>query len=221
MLSQEFVITCRIPAYEAFLREGNLAPAYAWQKRFLQYLQLSGPHKNWILKSPEHVYALDQLLLVFPDAVIIQTHRNPLEVLRSSLQLNEVVEGVFAYPGDRAQTGIREARILIESMDSVRSFRKAHPEFAGRFIDVHYDKLISDPLGAVRQIYQRLDRHLVEPTSERIQRVAARRSRYKGRRGSPTLADLGIDEGLESQRLAAWCSRCNVSGTDFSSFPQG
>jgi hypothetical protein len=221
MLSQEFVITCRIPAYEAFLREGNLGPAYAWQKRFLQYLQLSGPDKNWILKSPEHVYGLDQLLLVFPDAVIIQTHRNPLEVLRSSLQLNEVVEGVFAYPGDRAQTGIREARILIESMDSVRSFRKAHPEFAGRFIDVHYDKLISDPLDAVRQIYQRLDRHLVEPTSERIQRVAAKRSRYKGRRGSPTLADLGIDEGLESQQLASWCSRCNPSGTDFSSFPQG
>src|SRR6202166_9724 len=117
MLSQEFVITCRIPAYEAFLREGNLGPAYAWQKHFLQYLQLSGPHKNWILKSPEHVYGLDHLLSVFPDAVIIQTHRDPLEVLRSSLQLNEVLEGVFAYPGDRAQTGIREARSLIESTD--------------------------------------------------------------------------------------------------------
>jgi hypothetical protein len=221
MLSQEFVITCRIPAYEAFLREGNLGPAYAWQKRFLQYLQLSGPRKNWILKSPEHVYGLDHLLSVFPDAVIIQTHRNPLEVLRSSLQLNEVVEGVFAYPGDRAQTGIREARSLIESMDSIHSFRKAHPEFAGRFIDVHYDKLISDPLGAVRQIYQRLNRHLGEPASERIQRVAARRSRYKGRHGSPTLADLGIEEGFESQRLAAWCSRGNVGDTDFSGFPQG
>jgi hypothetical protein len=50
MLSQEFVITCCIPAYEAFLRGGNLGPAYAWQKRFLQYPQLSGSHKNWILK---------------------------------------------------------------------------------------------------------------------------------------------------------------------------
>jgi Sulfotransferase family len=220
MLSQEFVITCRIPAYEAFLRDGNLRPAYAWQKRFLQYLQLSGPNRNWILKSPEHVYGLDHLLSVFPDAVVIQTHRNPLEVLRSSLQLNEVLEGVFAYPGDRAQTGIREARSLIESMESIRSFRKAHPEFAGRFIDVHYDELVSDPLEVVRQIYQRLNRHLAEPASERIQGLAARRSRYKGRHGSPTLADLGVDEVFESQRLAAWCSQCNVSDADFSSFPQ-
>jgi hypothetical protein len=197
MLSKEFVITCRIPAYEAFLRQGNLGPAYAWQKRFLQYLQLSGPNKNWILKSPEHVYGLDHLLSVFPDAVIIQTHRNPLEVLRSSLHMNEVLEGMFAYPADQAQTGIREARSLLESMDAIHSFRHAHPEFTGRFIDVHYDELISDPLEVVRQIYQRLDRNLVVSASERIQRLATRRSRYKGRHGSPTLADLGIDEVFE------------------------
>jgi Sulfotransferase family len=219
MLSQEFVLTCRIPAYEAFLREGNLGPAYAWQKRFLQYLQLSGRHKNWILKSPEHVYGLDHLLSVFPDAVVIQTHRNPLEVLRSSLQLNEMLEGVFAYPADRAQTEIREARSLVESMESIRSFRKAHPEFSGRFIDVHYDDLVSDPLETVRHIYHRLNWHLVEPASERIKRLAATRSRYKRRHRRPMLADLGIDEVFERQ-LAACFSQGKVSDTDFSSFSQ-
>src|ERR1700722_18531549 len=219
MLSQEFVLTCRIPAYEAFLREGNLGPAYAWQKRFLQYLQLSGRHKNWILKSPEHVYGLDHLLSVFPDAVVIQTHRNPLEVLRSSLQLNEMLEGVFAYPADRAQTEIREARSLIESMESIRSFRKAHPEFSGRFIDVHYDDLVSDPLEVIRHIYHRLNWHLLEPASERIKRLAATRSRYKKRHRRPMPADLGIDKVFERQ-LAACFSQGKVSDTDFSSFSQ-
>jgi hypothetical protein len=219
MLSQEFVLTCRIPAYEAFLREGNLGPAYAWQKRFLQYLQLSGRHKNWILKSPEHVYGLDHLLSVFPDAVVIQTHRNPLEVLRSSLQLNEMLEGVFAYPADRAQTEIREARSLIESMESIRSFRKAHPEFSGRFIDVHYDDLVSDPLKVIRHIYHHLNWHLVEPASERIKRFAATRSRYKRRHRRPMPADLGIDKVFERQ-LAACFSQGKVSDTDFSSFSQ-
>jgi Sulfotransferase family len=219
MLSQEFVLTCRIPAYEAFLREGNLGPAYAWQKRFLQYLQLSGRHKNWILKSPEHVYGLDHLLSVFPDAVVIQTHRNPLEVLRSSLQLNEMLEGVFAYPADRAQTEIREARSLIESMESIRSFRKAHPEFSGRFIDVHYHDLVSDPLEVIRHIYHRLNWHLLEPASERIKRLAATRSRYKKRHRRPMPADLGIDKVFERQ-LAACFSQGKVSDTDFSSFSQ-
>jgi hypothetical protein len=198
MLSQEFAITCRIPAYEAFLREGNLGPAYAWQKRFLQYLQLSGPPRKWILKSPEHVYGLPHLLTVFPDAVVIQTHRHPLEVLRSSLQLNEVLEGMFAYPGDRAQAEIREAKSLRESIECIRSFRETHPELAGRFIDVNYDELVSEPLQVVDRIYRRLNRHLTKTASERIQRLAARRSRYKGPRGSPTLTDLGMDEGLSS-----------------------
>ena len=203
LLSEEFAITCRIPAYEAFLRKGNLGPAYAWQKRFLQYLQLSCPTKQWILKSPEHVYGLEHLLTVFPDAVVIQTHRNPLDVLRSSMQLTEVLEGMFAHPGDRVQTRIREARCLIDSVECISSFREAHPELDGRFIDVKYHELVSDPLEVVRHIYQRLNLRLAETTAERIRRLAARRSRYNGRRSDPTLAHLGIDETLDSQRLVA------------------
>ena len=83
---------------------------------------------------------------MFPDAVIIQTHRNPLDVLRSSVQLTEVLEGMFARVGDPGETRIREARTLAEGMESITLFREAHPELAGRFIDVKYDELVSDPL---------------------------------------------------------------------------
>jgi Sulfotransferase family len=51
------------------------------EKRFLQHLQLGCSSRRWVLKSPDHVYGLEELLAVFPDAVIIQTHRNPFEVL--------------------------------------------------------------------------------------------------------------------------------------------
>ena len=61
LLSEEFAMICRVPAYKAFLREANFGPAYAWQKRFLQYLQLSCPTKQWILKSPDHVHTLEHL----------------------------------------------------------------------------------------------------------------------------------------------------------------
>jgi hypothetical protein len=75
LLSEEFAMICRIPSYEAFLRKANFGPVYAWQKRFLQYLQLSCQTKQWILKSPDHVHTLEYLLTVFPDAVVIQTHQ--------------------------------------------------------------------------------------------------------------------------------------------------
>jgi hypothetical protein len=193
LLSEEFAITCRIPAYEAFLREGNLGPAYAWQKRFLQYLQLSRPTKQWILKSPEHVYGLEHLLTVFPDAMVIQTHRNPHEVLRSSIQLTQVLQGVFAHAGNCLQDKRREARSLTENVELITSFRENHPELNERFIDVKYHELVSSPLAVVRQIYQRLGMQLSEMAADRMQRLASERSRYKRRCDVPILTNFRPD----------------------------
>jgi len=103
LLSEEFVSTCRVPSYEAFLHAADLRPAYTWEKRFLQYLQLSGSQKRWILKSPDHVMGLEALFAVFPDALTIQTHRNPLAVVESSIQLTQVLQRLYARPGDPGQ----------------------------------------------------------------------------------------------------------------------
>jgi hypothetical protein len=78
--------------------------------------------------------------------------------------------------------------------------------------------LVSEPLKVVRQIYQRLNRHLVESASDRMKSLAARRSRYKGRGGNQTLADLGVDEIFDSQRLAACYSQSKIGDIDFASF---
>jgi len=210
LLSEEFAMICRVPAYEAFLRESNFAPAYAWQKRFLQYLQLSCPPKQWILKSPDHVHTLEHLLTVFPDAVVIQTHRNPVEVLRSSMQLTEVLEGTFSRAEDPAQTRRREARSLAEHIEGITSFREAHPKLDGRFIDIKYHELVADPLTVVREIYQRLDKRLTKMAAARMQSLASKRSRYKGRYGSRTLENLGMDGPCLTRRFEGYCSRFGI-----------
>jgi hypothetical protein len=207
LLSEEFAMICRVRTYEAFLRDANFRLAYAWRKRFLQYLQLSCPTKQWILKSPDHVHALEHLLTVFPDAVVIQTHRNPLEVLKSSMHLTEVLEGTFARADDPSEIRKREARNLAKHMEGITSFREAHPELEGRFIDVKYHELIFDPLTVVRQIYQRLDTSLPEMAAERMQRLASMRSRYKGRRGERKPTGFELDGTIDRDRLEAYCSR--------------
>jgi hypothetical protein len=211
LLSEEFAMICRVPAYQAFLRDANFSLAYAWQKRFLQYLQQSCPTKQWILKSPDHVHTLEHLLTVFPDAVVIQTHRNPLEVLKSSMHLTEVLEGTFARADDRLQIEKRELRNLVEHVEDITSFREAHSELDGRFIDVRYHELISDPLTVVRQIYQRLDMPLTEMAAERMRRLTSLRSRYKGRPGDRKPADFELVGSLDRHRLEAYCSRFGFS----------
>jgi hypothetical protein len=208
VLSQEFISTARIPAYEKFLRSTDLTPVYAWQKRFLQSLQSDSAPNRWVLKAPDHVYSLRELFSIFPDAVIIQTHRNPLEVLRSSIQLTEVLYNLFAWPGSREQLAEREAMLLARAMEEFIRFRDAHPEMSGRFIDLNYSELVADPLAAVKRVYQQLDITLTEQAAQRMQQLISQRSRY--RKHNPTLTEFGIDVLREARRFSQYCFRFGV-----------
>jgi hypothetical protein len=209
LLSQEFISTARIPTYASFLRSTDLTQVYEWQKRFLQHLQLGCPVRRWVLKAPDHVYSLKELFSVFPDAVIIQTHRNPLEVLRSSIQLTEVLYNLFAWPGNRDELAEREATILARSMESFIRFRDEHPEMAGRFIDLNYSELVADPLAAVRRVYQQLEAPLTEEAARRIRELVSKRSRYQ-KSQIPTLAEFGVDVIREARRFSQYCFRFGV-----------
>jgi hypothetical protein len=185
-----------------------LTPVYAWQKRFLQYLQVGGPARRWVLKAPDHVYCLKELFSIFPDAVIIQTHRNPLEVLRSSIQLTQVLYNLFAWPGDREQLAEREAMLLARAMEEFIRFRDTHPEMAGRFIDLNYSDLVADPLAAVRRVYKQLNLVLTEEAAQRMRRLISQRSRY--RKHNPTLTEFGVDVLREARRFSQYCFRFGV-----------
>jgi hypothetical protein len=210
LLSRAFTIIFRIPTYEAFLDQVDFEPAYLWQKRFLQYLQFRGRAKRWVLKAPDHVFHLKALLRVFPDAVIIQTHRDPLEVLESSSRLTEVLQRAFAYPQDRREIGLREARALADGLDRITRFRESHSELRDRFVDVKYDELISNSLQIVRRLYRELDLPLNDGTLEKIHDLAMNRSRYGRRRPRARLADFGIDSGTEIRGFANYCARFGI-----------
>ncbi len=210
LLSEEFVSICPIPTYEAFLRAADLGPSYRWQKRFLQHLQMGRSTRRWVLKSPDHVHGLEDLLSVFPDAMIIQTHRNPFEVLMSVSQLTEVLQRMFARIGDRDRFRAREMRMLAELVECITRFRDARPELVGRFIDVQYRELVSDPLAVVRRIYQQLDLRLTNATAERMQQLAWSRSRYKRSHVSMTPGDPGIEGSVEDRLFEAYCSRFGI-----------
>jgi Sulfotransferase family len=209
LLSEEFVSTCHVPTYEAFLHSADLGPTYRWQKRFLQYLQMGCPKRRWVLKSPDHVYGLDKLLTVFPDAAIIQTHRHPVEVVKSQIQLTKVLEAMFARP--REQLALSEARKIEQILGHITRFRDAYPEVARRFIDVTYHELAADPLAVAQRIYQRLDIRLTEVAAERMRRFASARSRYrKGCRDNPPLVDGGFLDTADVNRFEDYCSRFGI-----------
>ena len=209
-LSEEFISTCQIPSYEQFLHTTDLTPAYQFQQRFLQFLQLDSPTQRWVLKSPDHVHGLEELFAVFPDAIIIQTHRNPVEVLKSSADLTRVLHGLYGPKGDPDQVRVREARLLAEGTESFLQFRDLHPHLAARFIDVKYRDLTAQPLETLRRIYERLEEPLTPAAFARIEQLAARRSRYIGPRASAESTEPSRELRLETQRFERYCSRFDL-----------
>jgi hypothetical protein len=208
LLSQEFLTIFHLPSYEGFLNGVHFTPAYEWQKRFLQHLQSGSPQKRWVLKAPDHIFSIDSLFEVFPDARVIQTHRNPVDVLKSSTQLGQVLRETFAHPEEKELVRTREARILAEGIERITHFRDAHPEMSDRFIDVNYNDLVSDPVDTVRACCNKLDVPLTDQTLDQVENVVRQRSRYPSHQKSSGLPDFGIDLGtVAGKRFENYCDR--------------
>jgi len=69
------------PSYSAWCAGADFVPVYEYHKKILQILQWKNPRGRWLLKAPEHQVHLDTLLKVYPDARIVQTHRDPIKCM--------------------------------------------------------------------------------------------------------------------------------------------
>ena len=76
-----------VPGYQAWFEATDQVRVYQGHRRQLQYLQWRCPGAPWVLKSPQHLWTLESLFEVYPDARIIQTHRDPLKIVASLTSL--------------------------------------------------------------------------------------------------------------------------------------
>jgi hypothetical protein len=87
MRSVSFECLAHLPTYSAWLRDQDWTGAYLRHRRNLQLIGLNDDDRRWVLKNPSHLFALDALLAVYPDALVIQTHRAPRVAIASVCSL--------------------------------------------------------------------------------------------------------------------------------------
>jgi hypothetical protein len=213
LLSEEFVSSCHVPTYEKFMRSADLRPAYAWEKRFLQHLQGDQPATQWVLKSPDHVLGLEALFSIFPDALVVQTHRNPLDSLKSLIQLSETIKGLYGRPPNHEQLVEHEAENLAAAIERIIQFRDNHLEFKDRFIDVNYSEIVAAPLKVVARISSQFGIPLSNAANASIQELARSRSAYKGRKTAPALHP-GQDMRPQLNLFKEYCRRFGLAGVN-------
>jgi hypothetical protein len=87
MRSVSFECLAHLPGYSAWLRGQDWTGAYRRYRSNLQMIGLHDGDKRWVLKNPSHLFALGALFDVYPDALVIQTHRAPRTAIASVCSL--------------------------------------------------------------------------------------------------------------------------------------
>jgi len=208
--SMLFSTTHRVPRYQAWIDAADLRPVYASHRRQLQYLQLRCPAEHWVLKSPGHLWALDALLHEYPDAAIVQTHRDPLQVVASLASLVATLRGMSSDAIDRAAIGAEWTVRLADGLARAGAVRARWPDAAPAPFDVQFGELLRDEIGMVRRIYAHVGRTLSADAEARMRAFLAANPRHKHGAHRYTLADAGLDATTERSRYAAYQRRFAV-----------
>ncbi|MYC65123.1 MAG: NAD-dependent epimerase/dehydratase family protein [Acidobacteriia bacterium] len=210
--SWTFAAQFHVPGYKRWLAANGLGDAYAFHYRAAQHytwqrLQAGPGHRGqWLFKMPFHLMELETLIETYPDALFIQTHRTPAEVMGSWNSLVERARSVAMEPLSGDKTGAEQLAFMSEMLNGATRFRSAHPELEHRWVDVAYVDLIRDPMKVVRDIYSRfgwlLEQTAVNEMEDWLSWQEDLRRREK--RHSYMLQDFGLTAGQVNAAFAPY-----------------
>jgi hypothetical protein len=207
--SLQFEFSYNVPSYSAWLEQQDLTDAYRYNADQRRLLQWRCPAERWVLKSPAHLFGLDSLLATFPDARIVQRHRDPLKVVASCCSLAAVLRGVTSDHVERHQIGRHFTAKWASGLD--RALATRDRVGSGRFCDVHFHEVLANPLGTVRRIYAHFDLPLAAGVEARMRLALAENPRDKHGVHRYTLRQFDLDPAAESRRYAAYRERFHIS----------
>ncbi len=188
-----------IHSYMNWLFTADMHQKYREYVDLLNVQQATDPTRRLVLKAPEHVDAIDALLDALPEAIVVQTYRDPVAQLASYLSLGETARSKSTEHPQR-DADIATGVGLIET--AIRRNAEARARYPGRVIDVRYNDLRRDPTGTVEEIYRRAG---IEVSPALHGALAAHASANKhGKHGAHryNLADYGLDAADIAQRFA-------------------
>jgi hypothetical protein len=203
-----FETSYRTPGYREWYKGADQRPAYRYLRRCLQALQwLRGP-KRWVLKSPQHLEQLGPLIETFPDACVVQTHRDPVRITASLCTIIAYGMRMNAARVDPREVGaVWSARVEDLLRGSVEQRPLLPP---AQVCDVRFHEFMKDDLATVRNVFA----FSGQPWSDAAARAirAYLDASPRGRHGSIDyrLGDFGLDAGERRRALRFYQERFEV-----------
>jgi len=207
--SMIYGVQYRLPTYYRWLLyDAEYGGAYRYHRIFLQHLQ-SGVPGQWLLKSPAHLWQLDTLLAEYPDALIVQTHRDPLNVISSIAALTHHLRRMSTDESTVAECAAQSYEEIIVGLEREMALRDSGAVPEGKIIDVKFTDFMNDPWATIGGIYQALGRELRPETMQRMRDFLSAHP-SDGGRGRYTWSDSGLDADEVRERVHAYQDRYDI-----------
>jgi hypothetical protein len=195
----------------------TLGRVYRLHRRMLQTFQHADTRpdgaapRRWLLKSPGHLSTLAALFAEYPDARVIHTHRDPRRFIASLVSLLAVLRFMRSERDDRLTLGpLMEVtyRMFLEQVISQREDGTVPDE---QIVDTHYLELMSDPVGMLRRVYDRLGYAWPSGHDRSITGYLESKPRAKHGPHTYSYADLGLDDDHVRASFAGYVAHYGIT----------
>ena len=198
-----------VASYAAWLERQDQRPAYRYLHRLLQLLQWQKRRagvrgERWVLKTPHHLGFADLLLDEFPGALIVQTHRDPMESIPSICSFIHALWSLAAERVDAKEVGRQWNAKMAHALAHCLTVRDRFPD---RFVDVWFRDAVQDTVGQARRIYAAAGLAMTPEAEAAMQRFLA----TNPREGRPphlySLEEFGLTQAGIERDFAAYRER--------------
>ncbi len=189
--------------YRSWLLAQDLVPLYQYQKRQMQMLNWRNPGKQWMLKAPAHMWAVDAILDVFPDARFIWCHREPVAVTASINSMNRAVMGMYAGNHDHMdKSAIGNAVMEWYAMSLEKGLSEREQRDPSLFIDTSQSEFVSQPMAVVEKVYSGFGMELTDAARAAMHAHIDNNPKGKHGKHEYDVAEYGLTREIIEERFA-------------------
>jgi hypothetical protein len=183
---------------------------YRFHTRILQVLQRGAQPRTWLLKTPGHLMTLDLLLQTYPDVWVVQTHRDPARTMPSTVSTTAMVQWLRSDDVDIAGMAAGIEMAFGFALNSVAE-RRAAGSLPKRFVDVHFQELLRDPVAALRAADAAMERDFTPAHAERVRTYLADKPQGKFGKHRYSPEEWGFETAALRKRLAPYIEYFGVA----------
>ena len=211
--SDFFMFLANVPSYYQWLKkQPDLIYAYEYYHFQLQLLSCQWQEHHWLLKSPFHLSYLEDLLTIFPDAKIIQIHRDPLKSLPSICSLSSMFRSLYSDQIEPALVGKQWLDLITKLL--TRGLKARQNISNNQLFDLNYTDLIKDPLGSVRQIYAHFGYDFSATMEKNIQKYIQENQQHKHGVHRYSKEQFSLAPNLVKEKLKDYYDYFNIVSED-------